>query len=88
MRSVQIYHLPDGPAQEARDASMRRAMLMPGQKFEGNPHQLADRTKTDRQFGCVQLFHFGLSLSTRVGMTPIEKWSDGGERRAKGRSGR
>src|SRR5882724_11882776 len=51
---VQIFHLPDGPAQEARDANMRSAMLSLDQgDFVGNQNQWADRTKNDKQFGCA-----------------------------------
>ncbi|KAI0347313.1 FAD/NAD(P)-binding domain-containing protein [Trametopsis cervina] len=55
-----IFHLPDGPEQEARDRSMREAMeaelrLLKGEKVdvtsEGNSNQWADRTKNRLQFG-------------------------------------
>ena len=48
-----IFHLPDGPAQRARDDAMRTAM---GAELEdkpipdGNPNQWADRTKSQVQF--------------------------------------
>ena len=52
---AQIFHLPDGPAQEARDAEMRNAMLTPDQgAFAGNQNQWADRIKNDWQFGCAR----------------------------------
>ena len=55
-----IFHLPDGPEQEARDASMRAAMdvefrMLSGEKveltLEGSSNQWADRTKNDIAFG-------------------------------------
>ncbi|KZT66311.1 FAD/NAD(P)-binding domain-containing protein [Daedalea quercina L-15889] len=61
-----IFHLPDGPEQEARDFEMRRAMeaefaLMERERkgevitdtemMEGNPNQWADRKKNEAQFG-------------------------------------
>ncbi len=52
-----IFHLPDGPAQHARDEAMRTAMaaeLDEGGKpipTDGNPNQWADRTKSRIQFG-------------------------------------
>lgn len=55
-----IFHLPDGPEQEARDANMRTAMemelrLMRGEKAEdvtlGNQNQWADQTKSGLQYG-------------------------------------
>ncbi|KAI0925362.1 hypothetical protein AcV7_005629 [Taiwanofungus camphoratus] len=60
-----IFHLPDGPEQQARDDDMRRAMAaeltmlereragLPAEeeKLEGNPNQWADRTKNQVQFG-------------------------------------
>lgn len=48
----QIFHLDDGPEQQARDANMRSAMLDPGQgDFEGNQNQWADHKKNAEQFG-------------------------------------
>jgi len=46
-----IFHLPDGPEQAARDASMRAAMLDPDLPFEGNQNQWADQKKNIEQFG-------------------------------------
>ena len=55
-----IFHLPDGPAQEARDADMRAAMdvefrLLAGEQLdvtlEGSHNQWADRKKNAEQFG-------------------------------------
>ena len=62
-----IFHYPDGPEQEARDASMRAAMEaeltiaaaanaagasgIPEFKGEGNSNQWADRRKNEEQFG-------------------------------------
>ena len=61
-----IFHLPDGPEQEARDASMRAAMeaelaMLERERrgedgslqdaLEGNPNQWADRRKNEAQFG-------------------------------------
>lgn len=55
-----IFHLPDGPAQEARDADMRAAMelefrLLRGEHvdvtLEGSHNQWADRKKNMAQFG-------------------------------------
>ncbi|THG95500.1 hypothetical protein EW026_g6175 [Hermanssonia centrifuga] len=55
-----IFHLPDGPAQEARDADMRRAMEIEIRKIngehvevdnEGCHNQWADRRKNEEQFG-------------------------------------
>ncbi|KAI0759543.1 FAD/NAD-P-binding domain-containing protein [Trametes elegans] len=56
-----IFHLPDGPEQEARDAGMRQAMeaelrmvregAAPGaDALEGSPNQWADRKKNEAQF--------------------------------------
>lgn len=46
-----IFHLPDGPEQEARDASMREAMLNTDLgNFEGNLNQWADKKKNEEQF--------------------------------------
>jgi salicylate hydroxylase len=50
-----IFHLPDGPAQRARDEAMRAAMAAeledkPIQFSDGNPNQWADRSKTRVQF--------------------------------------
>ncbi|CDO72572.1 hypothetical protein BN946_scf184983.g55 [Trametes cinnabarina] len=56
-----IFHLPDGPEQEARDAQMRQAMelelrvmregVAPGEvTLEGSPNQWADRKKNEAQF--------------------------------------
>jgi hypothetical protein len=48
----QIFHLEDGAEQEARDASMRSAMLAPNRGgFEGNQNQWADHKKNIEQFG-------------------------------------
>ncbi|GBE85602.1 FAD-dependent monooxygenase OpS4 [Sparassis crispa] len=50
-----IFHLPDGPEQEARDTAMRTAMeaefagSVAGS--EGNPNQWADQRKNEIQFG-------------------------------------
>lgn len=57
-----IFHLPDGPDQEQRDADMRRAMeaelrLLDGEDVdivaagEGSYNQWADRKKNEEQFG-------------------------------------
>ncbi|EMD31600.1 hypothetical protein CERSUDRAFT_119636 [Gelatoporia subvermispora B] len=61
-----IFHLPDGPEQEARDASMRAAMeaelsMLDRERrgeaakvedmLEGNFNQWADRRKNEKQFG-------------------------------------
>ncbi|KAH8105299.1 FAD/NAD-P-binding domain-containing protein [Cristinia sonorae] len=55
-----IFHLPDGPEQEARDADMRKAMemelrLLRGEQAEdvtlGNPNQWGDKTKSEIQYG-------------------------------------
>lgn len=61
-----IFHLPDGPEQEARDASMRSAMEVElrmlererngepavlDDALEGNYNQWADRRKNEQQFG-------------------------------------
>lgn len=55
-----IFHLPDGPEQEARDASMRAAMdaefrMLNGEDvgltLEGSSNQWADRKKNEMQFG-------------------------------------
>lgn len=61
-----IFHYPDGPEQEARDASMRAAMEaelaiataanatgngISEFKGEGNSNQWADRRKNEEQFG-------------------------------------
>jgi salicylate hydroxylase len=55
-----IFHLPDGPAQEARDADMRAAMdkelrMLRGEAveldLEGSQNQWADRKKSAMQFG-------------------------------------
>ena len=57
-----IFHLPDGPEQEARDASMKAAMekelaMLRGEElegnlgFDGNLNQWADRKKNLLQFG-------------------------------------
>lgn len=55
-----IFHLPDGPEQEARDASMRAAMdvelrTLKGEKVdarnEGSANQWADKRKNEIQFG-------------------------------------
>ncbi|KAI0653464.1 FAD/NAD(P)-binding domain-containing protein [Cubamyces menziesii] len=54
-----IFHLPDGPEQEARDAKMRAAMeielkMLRGEggeaTLEGSPNQWADRKKNEAQF--------------------------------------
>lgn len=49
-----IFHLPDGPGQEARDRAMREAMegelrSQPSENVE-NPNQWADRRKNQEQF--------------------------------------
>ena len=59
-----IFHLPDGPAQRARDKAMRATMAAvldnnndergggnPSISTDGNPNQRADRTKNRIQFG-------------------------------------
>lgn len=61
-----IFHLPDGPEQEARDFQMRKAMeaefsllarerrgevITDSEMMEGNPNQWADRRKNEAQFG-------------------------------------
>jgi salicylate hydroxylase len=50
----EIFHLPDGPDQRARDDAMRAAMAaeLSGKPMiaDGNPNQLADRTKNNIQF--------------------------------------
>lgn len=55
-----IFHLPDGPEQAARDASMREAMetelkMLSGEEIdiqnEGSANQWADRKKNEIQFG-------------------------------------
>jgi hypothetical protein len=49
----EIFHLPDGPAQRARDDAMRAAMAaeLEGKPIpDGNPNQWADRTKNRVQF--------------------------------------
>ena len=49
----EIFHLPDGPDQRARDDAMRAAMAaeLSGKRIaDGNPNQLADRTKNNIQF--------------------------------------
>jgi len=61
-----LFHLPDGPEQERRDAGMRKAMEVELKAMEarsyldekakndalsGNPNQWADVKKTDAQFG-------------------------------------
>lgn len=61
-----IFHLPDGPEQQARDAAMREAMArelglpptpLPSQTVEtdgaeaGNPNSWADKSKSVRSFG-------------------------------------
>ncbi|THH26332.1 hypothetical protein EUX98_g7853 [Antrodiella citrinella] len=55
-----IFHLPDGPEQEARDADMRKAMememrLIRGESVDdvtmGNSNQWADKTKSGEQYG-------------------------------------
>jgi hypothetical protein len=50
-----IFHLPDGPAQRARDEAMRAAMVAeledkPIRASDGNPNQWADRSKSRVQF--------------------------------------
>ena len=48
-----IFHLPDGPEQRARDDAMRAAMAaeLDGEPIpDGNPNQWADRTKSRFQF--------------------------------------
>ncbi|KAJ7692423.1 hypothetical protein B0H17DRAFT_1061428 [Mycena rosella] len=44
-----VFHLPDGPAQRARDESMRAAMR--DARGEGGANVWADRAKSARQFG-------------------------------------
>lgn len=44
-----IFHLPDGPEQEARDDAMRQAMR--GELAHGNPNQWADKQKSRELFG-------------------------------------
>ena len=50
-----IFHLPDGPEQEARDADMRKAaeyeLRGTGALSEGSANQWADETKSRIQFG-------------------------------------
>ncbi|KAJ7137424.1 hypothetical protein C8R43DRAFT_1203079 [Mycena crocata] len=50
-----IFHLEDGPAQQARDDSMRSAMAAEHSKSvgdaDGNANLWADRKKSQRQFG-------------------------------------
>lgn len=57
-----IFHLPDGPEQERRDADMRKAMeaelkmirgenAEEGEMGEGSYNQWADRKKNNEQFG-------------------------------------
>lgn len=61
-----IFHLPDGPEQQARDAAMQEAMArelglpptpLPSQTMEtdgaeaGNPNSWADKSKSMRSFG-------------------------------------
>ena len=57
-----IFHLPDGPEQEKRDADMRKGMeaelarVREGKKateesLEGSANQWSDRQKSIRQFG-------------------------------------
>lgn len=43
-----IFHLDDGPDQEARDKAMREAMS--GAPTDGNPNQWADKKKCQVQF--------------------------------------
>jgi salicylate hydroxylase len=48
-----IFHLLDGPEQRARDDAMRAAMAaeLEGRPIaDGNPNQLADRTKNHIQY--------------------------------------
>ena len=57
--SQKIFHLPDGPAQRARDEAMRAAMAAELDEeggtlpipTDGNPNQSADRAKNRIQFG-------------------------------------
>lgn len=60
-----IFHLPDGPEQEARDSQMRKAaeveeamlererqgLPVEEESMEGNPNMWADRKKNEAQFG-------------------------------------
>lgn len=56
-----IFHLPDGPEQEARDESMRKAMAnesiypeparLPASTGSGSANQWADRSKNIATFG-------------------------------------
>ena len=56
-----IFHLPDGPEQERRDADMRQAMetefrMLKGEQvdegmMDGSYNQWADRKKNNEQFG-------------------------------------
>lgn len=52
-----IFHLPDGPDQEARDEAMRSAMNVElgisdaSNVHNGNPNQWADKEKNKIQFG-------------------------------------
>lgn len=58
-KNQHIFHLPDGPEQEARDASMRAAMEEalkeargePADDCAGNPNQWGDRVKNKESFG-------------------------------------
>lgn len=55
----EVFHMPDGPAQRARDEAMRAATaaeldeegVTPPIQTDGNPNQCADRTKIGIQFG-------------------------------------
>ena len=51
----EIFHLPDGPEQEQRDADMRKAaeyeLRGAGALSEGSANQWADETKSRIQFG-------------------------------------
>lgn len=57
-KNQHIFHLPDGPEQEARDASMRAAMVEalkeargePADDCAGNPNQWGDRVKNKESF--------------------------------------
>ena len=50
----EIFHLPDGPEQRARDAAMGAAMVavVEGKPFpaQGNPNLWADRERSRTQF--------------------------------------
>ena len=76
----EIFHLPDGPEQEQRDADMRKAaeyeLRGAGALSEGSANQWADETKSRIQFGYD------------ADEVAEEWWRDGGEEklRASGRA--